>query len=178
MSSLRGPTIFGKRARRASITSDVSSTESVVWVINDSRASFLTSSLRTSSGELDQVHAPLRVIVLPHSAFDFRVAGMADQNRLFATAAGAGDFHMDFGPPADRWPSNTVRSRLFASLRTACRNTVGGENQDRAVRHFADLFDKNGARACAGYPPHSGCAPLHGEHRSVRHTASARFLQC
>ena len=68
--------------------------------------------------------------------------GVANQNRLFAAAAGAGDFHMDFSYQR----AGSVENRQVTTLRFVAyclRNPVGGENQDRAVRHFANLFDKN-----------------------------------
>ncbi len=50
MSSLAGPTILGKRRRRASMQSRVSSTESVVWVRYATLSGSATASLSTSSG--------------------------------------------------------------------------------------------------------------------------------
>lgn len=145
MSSLRGPTIFGKRLRSASITSDVSSTDSVVWVIKESFSSFLTVSFHTSSGDSTR-YIPLPVAVLAHRPFHFRVPGVTDENRFFTTTAGAGDFHMHFGHQR----TGGIKHRQIAAFRfvTYClRNTVCGENQDRAVRYFANLLNKDSPRS-------------------------------
>ncbi len=119
MSSLRGPTIFGKRARRASITSEVSSTESVVWVINDSRASFFTSSFSTSSGDSTRYIPPCGLLYCPMvpstSGWPAWPIRIDSSPRRLARATSIWTL-VTSGQVA----SNTVRSRLFASLRTAC----------------------------------------------------------
>ena len=51
---------------------------------------------------------------------------------------------MDFGHQR----AGSVKNRQIAAFRLVAyglRDAVGGENQDRAVRHFANLLDKNSA---------------------------------
>src|SRR5699024_7882389 len=87
-------------------------------------------------------HSPFRVAVLTHRAFHFRVPGVTDENRFFATATSAGDFHMHFGHQrAGGVEYRQITAFRFVTYRL--RNTVCGENQDCAVRHFANLLNKD-----------------------------------
>ncbi|MNL38145.1 hypothetical protein D3C87_1603390 [compost metagenome] len=67
---------------------------------------------------------------------------MTNQDRFFTTTAGAGDFHMNFGHQrTGRVKHGEIATFCFVTNRL--RHTVRGENQDRAVGHFADLLDKD-----------------------------------
>ena len=77
MSSFFGAWIAGKRRRRTPMISDVSSTESVVWVMYASRAS-AGQVERLRLGDVLDEHG--RLGRLAHRPDDLLVAGMADQD--------------------------------------------------------------------------------------------------
>ena len=69
---------------------------------------------------------------------------MANQNRLFTTTAGASHFHMHFCHQRTGG-IEYGQSAAFCFVTYRLRDAVRGEDQDRTVRHFADLFNEDGA---------------------------------
>nr|WP_243411107.1 hypothetical protein [Salmonella enterica] len=91
---------------------------------------------------LHQVHPPFRVAVLAHGAFHFRVPGVADENRFLTATAGARHFHMDFRHQR----AGGVKNGKIAAFRLVTHrlgNPMSGENQNGAIRHFANLLYKD-----------------------------------
>jgi len=91
----------------------------------------------------DQVdRAAIAGVVLAHSAFDFRVAGMANQDALTAVTAVARHFDMHLGD------QRAGRIEHFkAAPRSLCPhslgNAMGTEDDDDVVRHLIQFFDKD-----------------------------------
>ncbi len=69
---------------------------------------------------------------------------MTDKDRFFTATAGARHFHMHFcHQRAGRVEDRQIAAFRFVAHRLG--NAMRRENQDRAVRHFAYLLDKNRA---------------------------------
>ncbi|RMP78165.1 hypothetical protein ALQ17_05359, partial [Pseudomonas fluorescens] len=92
-----------------------------------------------------QVNGPaIAGVVLTHGAFDFRVAGVADQDALATITAVARDFDVHLG---DQW-AGSIEDFQAAACRFGTHrlgNTVGAEDDDHIVRYLIQLFDKDGA---------------------------------
>ena len=73
---------------------------------------------------LDQVHPPLRVVVLSHGAFDFRMAGVADHDDFLAVVVKLDDLTVHFGDQGTRGVENAQRAGM-RFVRDAAGNAVG-----------------------------------------------------
>src|SRR5471032_313900 len=69
--------------------------------------------------------------------------GMANQNRFGALTAGARNFHMHFGYQRAGGIKEHRQLTRFSFSTHRLRHTVSREDQNRSIRHFTDLFDKN-----------------------------------
>ncbi|CAH0298788.1 hypothetical protein SRABI106_03715 [Rahnella aquatilis] len=69
--------------------------------------------------------------------------GVTNQNGFSAFTAGARNFHMNFGHQRTSRVKQHRQITRFRFCTYRLRNTVGRENQNRPIRYFADLLDKN-----------------------------------
>src|SRR5450830_1687279 len=88
--------------------------------------------------------ATVAAVVLAHGAFDFRVAGVADQDAFTAIAAVARDFDMHLGDQrAGGIEYFQAAACRFGTYRLGY--AMGTEDYDDVVRHLIEFFDKDGA---------------------------------
>ena len=141
MSSDLLETIAGYFARRAAIVSAVSSTESVVWVMKATLSGSGTSSAGDLVGGFDQDD---RLGRLAHRPFHLLVAGVADHHHRVALGGEAAGGDVDLGHQraggVDR--PQAVGGGVVVDRRG---DAVGGEDDDRALRHLALLVDEDRA---------------------------------
>ena len=141
MSLVSGPTMPGKRRRRA--------IDDVARVVDAERR-------LGNEGQLFRVRWCQRLDVLhlrdqmdlpldtAHGSFDFRVAGMADQHDLEAFFAISLPFPMDLGHQrAGRIDHRQIP--FLPRFLDGIRYPVGAENRGGAPWDFVDVADENGA---------------------------------
>ena len=122
MSSLRGPSIAGKRARSAAMISRVSSTDSVVWVTKASRS----GSLHLERGDVldrsppGRCRPPPAAVALAHGAFDLGVARHGRSARRRCPLAQWRATSICTLVTSGQVASNTAGRARAASSRTAC----------------------------------------------------------
>ncbi len=134
-------TIFGKRSRRRAMISAVSSTESVVWVMNATRSGSSTSSASTSASGLDQDD---RVGRLAGRSLDLLVALVADQDDRVALLGELARLDVDLGDQrAGRVDRAQVPRRGVLVNRRG--DAVGGEDDQGALGHLGLLLDEDRA---------------------------------
>ena len=141
MSSRGGPWIAGKRPRRISRISFVSSTDSVVWVRYDRFSGSGTSTVRASSGLWTRIVRSGACPVVPD---DLLVPGVADQDDR---VAGGGepprlDVHLgdERAGRVDHLEAANPRVRVDVG-----RHAVRRQDDDRALRHLGLLLDEDRA---------------------------------
>ena len=83
-------------------------------------------------------------VVLPHGAFHFRMASMANQDTFAAFTGIPNDFHMHLG---HQWAGRIENLQLtpLGLFLHRFGDTVGTEDNNSVVRHFVQLFHKNRA---------------------------------
>ena len=133
--------MLGKRAARASITSRVSSTDRVVCVTQPSLSGFATTSVATSSDRFNEMH---RVGRLPHRAFDFDVALVADHHDFESLGNHATHFVVHLGDEgAGR--VDRVELVLLGPVPDGGGNAVGGVDENGTLGRVFRFFDEGRA---------------------------------
>ncbi|MNG92374.1 hypothetical protein D3C79_513070 [compost metagenome] len=92
-----------------------------------------------------QIHAPFRILVLPHGAYHLGVTGVTDEHGLGTLAAGAMNLHVHLGHQRTGGIEHLEGTGL-GHLAHRLGNAVGGEDDDAVVRHLVELLDKHGSR--------------------------------
>ena len=141
MSSDLELTIAGNLARRAAITSAVSSTERVVWVMKATSLGIGHLERGDLVGGFDQDDALRRLAGRP---FDLLVAVVADHHDRVAVGGEAAGGDVDLGHQraggVDR--AQAARGGVLVHRRG---DAVGGEDDDRALGHLGLLLDEDRA---------------------------------
>ena len=141
MSSDLELTIAGNLARRAAITSAVSSTESVVWVMKATLLGVGDLEALDLVGGFDQDDAVGRLAGRP---FDLLVALVADHHDRVAVGGEAARRDVDLGHQraggVDR--AQAARGGVLVHRRG---DAVGGEDDHLALRHLGLLLDEDRA---------------------------------
>ena len=123
----------------------VSSTDSVVCVTNASFAGSRTSSFARLLDVLDEVHAAAAAgVEAAHGAFDFGMAGVADEHHVAPFARVSRHFHVHLGHQR----TGGVEHREPAArgfVLDGGGNAMRGEDDRGAVRHLVELVDEHRA---------------------------------
>ena len=95
-------------------------------------------------GLLHQIHADTAGIVLPQRPLHLGVTGVTYHDHLLSLATGAMNFHMHLGHQGAGGIID-AQTPLLGLFPHRLGDTVGRKDDDLLIRHFAQLFDEDGA---------------------------------
>ncbi|MNF60384.1 hypothetical protein D3C84_420000 [compost metagenome] len=92
-----------------------------------------------------QIHAPFRILVLPHGADHLGVTGVTDEHGLGSLATGTMDLHVHLGHQRTGG-IEYLESAGLGHLAHRLGYAMGGEDDDAVVRHLVQFLDEHGSR--------------------------------